>query len=117
MMTEKQRKAEFENEFNWLPASEKRFPRTEGVRVTCFEFWGVTFYRQDIYTHTTIIDHEAGKLIETVDWVFDYWFILDETGTIRDKIGKGEALAMMKEAEKKEFEHEQVEENADASQR
>ncbi|MDD6230721.1 MAG: hypothetical protein PUA95_08300 [Lactimicrobium massiliense] len=104
MMTEKERRAALEDEINFLYT--RRFPYRYGypIRVTVFEFYGLNIYR--LYIYTTCFNYEASPKYHP-GWQFKFYFTDGKNGTI-EIISKTEALAMMKEAEKKEFEHDQV---------
>lgn len=95
MMTDKQRKAALEDATNFF---NKRFPAQ--IKVTVFEFYGLNIYRLDIYT--TCFNYEASPKYHP-GWQFKFYFTDGKNGTI-EIISKTEALAMMKEAEKKEEE-------------
>ena len=104
MMTDKQRKAALEDESNFFYT--RRFPYRDGdpIKIRVFEFYGLNIYRLDIYT--TCFNYEASPKYHP-GWQFKFYFTDGKNGTI-EIISKTEALAMMKEAEKKEFEHDQV---------
>ena len=105
MMTEKQRRAALEDETNFF-YTRHDFPYRDGdpIKIRVFEFYGLNIYRLDIYT--TCFNYEASPKYHP-GWQFKFYFTNGKAGTI-EIISKTEALAMMKEAEKKEF----VEDNA-----
>lgn len=100
MMTEKERKAALEDEINFLYT--RRFPYRDGepIRVTVFEFYGLRIYK--LYIYTTCFNYGASPKYHP-GWQFRFYFTDGKNGTI-EIISKTEALAMMKEAEKKEEE-------------
>lgn len=100
MMTDKQRRAALEDESNFFYT--RRFPYRDGdpIKTTVFEFYGLRIYK--LYIYTTCFNYEASPKYHP-GWQFKFYFTDGKAGTI-EIISKTEALAMMKEVEKKEEE-------------
>lgn len=94
-MTEKARRERFETDSNW-----SRIERSDHIREETLWFKGLTFRRIRVLVMDAHYDYEAKKLTyketwetrETVQVKEDKWYVVSKT----------EALALMKEADRKE---------------
>lgn len=109
LLTEAQRRHEFDDEMNWLPTRKYPDGAFPGFQIREFEYWSATFYMLQINTLTWNWEARDGDNMNgayTPGWQLVTYFVVEDD--LIKRISKTDAYQMMKEAEKKEFEHDQV---------
>lgn len=99
-MTEKERKAEFNDSRNWFPSIE--FPSNGLMRVMCFEFYGTVFYDLQMYRYVFDYDrHTLKPVMAHPEFESRLYFIKSTSGICLEEVSKTRCYELMKEAERK----------------
>lgn len=102
-MTEKERRAAFYDESNWIPSTS--FPSSDAFSVREFEFYRLFIYEFRLWTRITW-DHEQMRSCDRIGWEHKFYFIKEDSrkGSYYRFVGMTEIWSLMKEAERKENE-------------